>query len=89
MPAENGITEFEAAWLAKYELEMAAIRPEQVLKRLYRTINLPINPADYPGAAVIYLPSRREQGTSGTDGGDGGSFGADAGDADGPADSFG
>jgi hypothetical protein len=93
MQAEESITEFEAAWLAKYELEMAAIRPEQVLKRLYRAINLPINPADYPGAAVIYLPSRREPGKGGADGGgdggDGASFGADAGDADGPADSFG
>lgn len=32
----DGLTETEAAWLTKYRLEMAAARPEQVLKRLFR-----------------------------------------------------
>jgi hypothetical protein len=91
--AEDGITRWEAEWLGQYALEVAAIRPEQVLKRLFKAINLPIDPALYAAAAVIYLPSRGEgpkggDSGGGVDGGDGG-FGADAKDADGPADSFG
>jgi uncharacterized membrane protein YgcG len=35
----QGITDEEAAWLSQYALELAAIRPEQVLKRLYRAVN--------------------------------------------------
>lgn len=34
-----GITAAEAAWLSDYSLELAAIRPEQVLKRLFAAIN--------------------------------------------------
>jgi hypothetical protein len=89
VPARDGITAWEAAWLANYGLELAAIRPEQVLKRLFKAIDLPINPADYP-EGVIYLPGRQEVGkTGGGNGGDGGTFFADAGEVDGPADSFG
>jgi hypothetical protein len=91
VPAEEGITAWEAAWLAQYALEVAAIRPEQVLKRLTRAINLPINPADHAGA-VIYLPSRGEPGKGAGDGDGGGGgdgFSSDAADGDGPADSFG
>jgi hypothetical protein len=35
----QGITAAEAAWLAKYSLELAAIRPEQIIKRLFRAVN--------------------------------------------------
>ena len=34
-----GVTVQEAVWLSQYTLELAAIRPEQVLKRLYRAVN--------------------------------------------------
>jgi hypothetical protein len=37
--AGDGITAKEAAWLSSHALELAAIRPEQVLKRLFRAIN--------------------------------------------------
>jgi hypothetical protein len=52
--AEEAIAKSEARWLERYALELAAIRPEQVLKRVFRAINLPINPDHYPGP-VIYL----------------------------------
>jgi uncharacterized membrane protein YgcG len=39
LQAGPGISEEEAAWLSRYSLELAAIRPEQVLKRLYRAIS--------------------------------------------------
>jgi hypothetical protein len=67
---------------------VAAVRPEQVLKRLFRAINQPIDPAAHLGP-VVYLASRGEERKGGGDGGDGGAFTADAGDANGPADSFG
>lgn len=38
-PEGEGLTGEEAEWLSKYRLELAAIRPEQVLKRLYVAIN--------------------------------------------------
>jgi hypothetical protein len=37
--AGSGITAGEIGWLSRYWLELAAIRPEQVLKRLFRAIN--------------------------------------------------
>jgi uncharacterized membrane protein (Fun14 family) len=86
----EGLTHWEAVWLGKYALELAAIRPEQVLKRLFRTINQTINTEDYDDG-VIYLAPRDPAQRHG--GGDGGTMGADlskdAGDTDGPADSFG
>lgn len=36
--AGNGISALDAAWLSAHELELAAIRPEQVLKRLYKAM---------------------------------------------------
>ena len=35
---QDGTTERERKWLARHSLELAAIRPEQVIKRLYATI---------------------------------------------------
>jgi hypothetical protein len=46
----HGITEREAAWLSSYILDLAAIRPEQVLKRLYRAINRKAGDRDGGGA---------------------------------------
>ncbi len=80
----DGITPTEAEWLSRYALELAAIRPEQVLKRLFRAINR--------------APERERDGDEGTGSSgdsratvtqDDESFGADAGDADGGADAFG
>jgi hypothetical protein len=39
----NGIRVDEAAWLASYVLELAVIRPEQLLKRLFRAMNRQYN----------------------------------------------
>lgn len=96
--AGRGISADEAQWLAQYRLEVAAIRPEQVLKRLFRAIN---RKSDAEPDAVA--TSRANSGNGGSSSsGDGGtwtshgaveqdieSFGTDAGDSDGGADSFG
>ena len=67
----------------KYILELAAIRPEQVLKRLFRAINRKEDAnADSSG-------SDSGGGSDGYVHNDGTSFGSDAGDSDGGADSFG
>ena len=77
----EGISADEAKWLTSYNLELAAVRPEQVLKRLFRAVSRrdEKEPADTNG---------------GDDGGvffiiDSTSFSADAGDGDGGADAFG
>jgi hypothetical protein len=86
----SAISADERDWLNAYVLELAAIRPEQILKRLFRAINRREEISD----------SRSGDGGSVGDGGsstgDGGtvhedrdSFSADAGDSDGGADSFG
>ncbi len=82
----NGITPAECKWLGRYALELAAIRPEQILKRLFRAINrLPEE-----DTAVV---SSSSSGGGGDGGGsveqDNDSFSSDAGDSDGGADSFG
>jgi len=76
--AGEGVTAQEAAWLSRHLLELAVIRPEQVLKRLFRVINRKIE-------------RKRESGSDG-DGGvsfEWDSFNSDAGDADGGGDGFG
>ena len=72
----QGISEEEATWLSQCTLELAAIRPEQVLKRLYRALNNKPDDGDggTSGSMVIY---------------DNDSFAADASDSDSGADSFG
>jgi hypothetical protein len=72
----------EAAWLSQYVLELAAIRPEQILKRLYRAIN---------GAAEAEAVdlAADSSGTGGSVEYDSDSFSADAGDGEGAADGFG
>ncbi|MGH7353650.1 MAG: hypothetical protein ACRELS_03620 [Candidatus Rokuibacteriota bacterium] len=67
--AGHGITASEARWLSRHVLELAAIRPEQALKRLYRAIN----------AASVREPRRTRDSDTGSGGGsgDGGGSGAD------------
>jgi hypothetical protein len=78
--AGDGIAPDEVEWLSRHSLELAAIRPEQVLKRLYRAINKPLD------AEVAMADA---SGSSGDVDYDASSFGADAGDGDGAADGFG
>jgi hypothetical protein len=39
LQAGNGIHADETVWLSKYVLELAVIRPEQILKRLFKAMN--------------------------------------------------
>jgi hypothetical protein len=77
----EGILEDEAAWLNQYSLELAAIRPEQILKRLYKAINkresqhLAGDGGGSSGNGYVYT--------------DNDSFSSNATDSDGGADSFG
>jgi hypothetical protein len=69
-----GLTDAELQWLAAYRVELAAVRPEQVIKRLFR--------------AMTKLGTLCEgDGYSYYIGGD--SFGQDAATSDGGGDSFG
>jgi hypothetical protein len=81
--AEGAVSADELRWLGAYVLELAAIRPEQVLKRLFKAITRREGSTDSGGG----------DGGSMGDGGsvheDRDSFSADAGDSDGGADSFG
>ena len=83
VPASDGITTNEVEWLSRYALELAAIRPEQVLKRLFRALNRKADSDE---------DSTSDSSTSDTRSGvqeDSDSFKADAADADGGPDSFG
>lgn len=84
----NGIRSDETQWLNKYALELAVIRPEQVLKRLFRAMNRQYDPAESTDTGT----------TAGGDGGgtngggvyvDSDAFGTDATASDGGGDSFG
>jgi hypothetical protein len=92
-PAHPGdaISAEEAAWLSRYGLELAAIRPEQVMKRLYRAINRRDDAA--PARAASLRSGARDDDDSDDDWRavlfDESSFGSDAGDSDGGGDSFG
>jgi hypothetical protein len=93
LAAGDGLSAAEASWLTWYQLELAAIRPEQVLKRLFRAINRK--------EATDTRDTGGDSSSSGSgDGGwgdgegdgvevDGESFGSNASDSDGGADSFG
>jgi hypothetical protein len=71
----DGITAKESAWLSQYALELAAIRPEQILKRLFTALNRASEPKrDGDDDGVWY---------------DSSSFSSDAGDSDGGDDAFG
>ncbi len=74
-PAFRDLTAAENDWLGKYELELAAIRPEQVIKRLFRAMTQPGAPVTTDDGGTFFVV---------------GSFGgSDAGTSDGGADSFG
>jgi hypothetical protein len=51
-----GISPEEARWLSKHTLELAAIRPEQIIKRLFRAMNR--NMAAAPGETNAPLAGR-------------------------------
>jgi uncharacterized membrane protein YgcG len=55
--AGNGISTQEARWLSEHRLELAAIRPEQVLKRLFRAISKQPSFPAAPEPAPRSLPS--------------------------------
>lgn len=57
-----GVTGEEQAWLVEYTLELAAVRPEQIVKRLYRAMNRKVEEDTSSG----------DSGSSGGDSGDGG-----------------
>jgi hypothetical protein len=75
----HGTTERERRWLAAHSLELAAIRPEQVIKRLYAVI---VNDSALE-AASEYVETASEYYVDAT------SFHSDASAADGGPDSFG
>jgi hypothetical protein len=83
LPLDGGIKPSEAEWLGKYALELAAIRPDQVLKRLFRAMNR--QPEDDDGNGVS--GTEEEERSSVIE--DQESFSADASADDGGADSFG
>ncbi|MFM7846760.1 MAG: hypothetical protein ACKPEY_21345 [Planctomycetota bacterium] len=95
-PATSGITVREAKWLKRHRLELAAIPPEQLIKRLYRAMSQEID-TSRPEPRVIYLADRWLSKSERTvaDGGDvfsdGGpsSFAHPATDMEGLSDSFG
>ena len=94
VPLDGGIKPAEAEWLGKYALELAAIRPDQVLKRLFRAMNRQPDDDDSGGSdgdgGVLYVDG---DGDRDRDGSyvieDQDSFSADASADDGGADSFG
>lgn len=78
----NGVQSEEAKWLECYALELAVIRPEQILKRLFRAMNRQFNPQEttdtgstWDGGGGVYIDYR--------------SFSTNATAADGGADAFG
>jgi hypothetical protein len=92
VPLDGGIKPAEAEWLQQYALELAAIRPDQVLKRLFRAMNRQPDDDDSDDGGDILI---FDGGSDGSDGGDSyvieddDSFGSDADADDGGADSFG
>lgn len=73
--AFRDLTAEENAWLSSYVLELAAIRPEQVIKRLFRAMTQPGAQVTTDDGGIFFV---------------GGSFGGpDAGTSDGGGDSFG
>jgi hypothetical protein len=83
VPLDGGIKPSEAEWLGTYTLELAAIRPDQVLKRLFRAMNR--KPEDDDGDGLH--GTEDDERSSVIE--DQESFSADASTDDGGADSFG
>jgi hypothetical protein len=74
VPASEGVSSEEAAWLAHSTLSLAVVVPEQIIKRLFRAIS-------------VVEEQQEDSGSGG--GGDGSSFDVDADLDDGGGDSFG
>ena len=78
---EDGISAEESEWLARYKLELAAARPEQVLKRLFAGLQAHANDdprtGDTTGAVMTCGAFDAGGYGDGDAGGDGGG-GADA-----------
>lgn len=72
-PPPGDLPASERAWLSKYTLELAAIRPEQIIKRLFRAMS---NMDEVPLVDGVYFY-------------DSSAFGSDASASDGGGDSFG
>jgi DNA-directed RNA polymerase subunit RPC12/RpoP len=88
--AGSAVSADELQWLNEHVLELAAIRPEQVLKRLFRAINRREEISDSAGGDGGSIGNGGSStGNGGTVHEDRDSFSADAGDSDGGADSFG
>ncbi len=81
----------EAQWLSENSLALAAIRPEQVLKRLFKAMNRRLADEDNERDEVLDLDLDSDTSTDAGSGYilDNDSFAADAADSDGGADSFG
>jgi hypothetical protein len=89
--AGSGIQANETDWLSKYALELAAIRPEQILKRLYRAMSRAYDANELTDCDTVILASNGG-GSSSYDGGvciDHDAFSSDAGPSDGGGDAFG
>jgi len=52
IPWGGGISREEARWLSKYQLELAVIRPEQIVKRLFRAMSQSQQAARAPSARL-------------------------------------
>lgn len=92
--AGDGISSLEAEWLSKHTLELAVIRPEQVLKRLFKAINRKADDGGGGGngdggGSVGTSRDEDEATTEGCVDYDSDSFGSDADSGDGGADGFG
>jgi hypothetical protein len=70
---DRRLSQAENAWLSRWTLELAAIRPEQVIKRLFKGISATPEAGDHDGAPLLDIDA----------------FGSDAGASDGGGDSFG
>ncbi len=85
VPPGAGIAADEATWLTRYELELAAIRPEQLLRRLFRAINRRFD-EDEPDEGIDWNVDGNDERAVIHDSE---SFSSEAGAFDGGADSFG
>ena len=80
----EGIFENESEWLQRYKLELAACRPEQVIKRLFAGLQAHANddPRTADSAGAVMTCGAFDAGGYGGDGdGNGGSDGGGGGDA--------
>ena len=82
-PAILGVTREEMAWLSEHSAELAVLRPEQVLRRLFQAMNKA--PEDEDDFEFDAGGERRERAVSNDDA----SFSTDGALSDGGADAFG